>query len=100
MTSANYTAVKALLRADPLTAQQAGSLAELLNISAPNQKLLTDRAIADRLEVSERQVQRWAKEGHLQPVRLGRRCVRYTEADLVNFIAARGQGPEGGRADG
>ena len=52
-------------------------------------KLLDVRAVAERLGVSPRQVWKLTASGRLpQPVRLAR-SVRWREADLAAFIAAR-----------
>lgn len=68
----------------------AESLVQALSTAGPPPgQLLTVSAVARRLAVSQRQVWRWAHAGRLPPVNLGRRCVRFREADVV-LLAAGG----------
>lgn len=90
MNTATLQAVRALLKSDPMTPEQAGSLAASLGV-APDEKhdsLLTYARVARNLSVSPRQVLRWVSEGRLPAVRLGRRCTRIRAADVSTFIAA------------
>jgi excisionase family DNA binding protein len=47
--------------------------------------LLRDREVAAMVGVSRRTVERWAKDGLLEQVRLGG-CVRYRRSDLEALI--------------
>ena len=49
--------------------------------------MLRVRDVAKRLDVSERTVFRWLKEGNLMGHRLGRN-LRISEADLEDFLVA------------
>lgn len=48
-------------------------------------RLLTAKDIAKRLAVSARHVHRLG----LKPIRLGPRCIRYSEKDLQDFLEAK-----------
>lgn len=52
---------------------------------------LSARNVAERLDVSERQVRRWIGSGQLRSVKLGPRCVRIPLASVLEFV-------EGGNA--
>lgn len=59
-------------------------------------RLLTARAVAQLLDVSAETVLRWTRRGLLPAVKLPSGAVRYREADLEEWLAARAVG----RADG
>jgi excisionase family DNA binding protein len=52
--------------------------------------LLTPSQVADRLAVSRSAVYAWAKAGRLRALYLGR-LPRFTEADVMDFIASQQQ---------
>lgn len=55
--------------------------------NAPPVALLLDaREAAQALSVCERTLRDLAKRGEIHPVRIGRRCVRYSVADLQAWI--------------
>jgi excisionase family DNA binding protein len=55
----------------------------------PTDRLLTVAAVAEMLQVSERTVRRWIRNGLLPYVRLGLRVIRVREED-VRAAMARG----------
>lgn len=61
--------------------------------------LLTAGEVAARLRVNRVTVYRWADEGSLRSVRLGRRALRFRVEDVDDFIAhPPGNGATGGAA--
>lgn len=59
-------------------------------------RLLTRIQVAEMLSVDEKTVYRWAKDGKLPSVQMGR-VVRFLESDVDAFIA---QHRKGGKTDG
>lgn len=51
--------------------------------------LLTAREVADMLGVSAETVLRWTRRGELPAIRLPGGAIRYREADLEEWLAAR-----------
>lgn len=58
---------------------------------AADERLLTAEQVAQRLSVTEQTLAHWRSTGrvHLPYVAISRRCVRYREADVVEFVAER-----------
>ncbi|WP_165123471.1 helix-turn-helix domain-containing protein [Bradyrhizobium sp. 6(2017)] len=54
-------------------------------------QFFTVRAVAEHLDISSRTVHRWIKNNELAVHRVGR-CVRISEADLKQYLAARRYG--------
>jgi excisionase family DNA binding protein len=52
-------------------------------------RLLTARAVAERLSVSPETVLRWARRGRLPAVYLSSRAIRFREDDLDAWLAER-----------
>jgi len=66
----------------------------------PAEPLLVNlRAAARLLCMSERTAWTLAKRGELRTVRIGRRMIRFSIADLRTFVAERRAGPRPGRQD-
>lgn len=57
-------------------------------MSTDETTLLTRMELAERFRVTVRTLERWAADGTLVPVRIGR-SVRYRAADVDSFIASR-----------
>ena len=53
-------------------------------------RLLSVERLAELWCVSEATVRRWAREGELPAVRIGK-CWRFRESDLLRLIEARGE---------
>lgn len=51
-------------------------------------ELLSQRSVAERLDVSTRTVRRWVSEGRLPSVRLGARAIRIPAAAVRDFVVA------------
>lgn len=51
--------------------------------------LLTKHDVANQLEVNDQTVLKWARRGDLECIRLGHRTVRFTQAAVAKFLAAR-----------
>lgn len=49
-------------------------------------RLLTQREVASRFGVSSETVRRWTRAGFLRAVRIGRRAIRYREAEVVRVL--------------
>ena len=91
MQAATFQAVKGLLKAEPVTAEEAEYLRALLPTVAtaagePAPQFLTSREVSGMLRVCTRQIGRWGNEGKLHPRRLGRRCVRYDAAEIRRLM--------------
>jgi len=54
-------------------------------------RLLNAEEVAELLNVSRRQVFRWASEGRLRAVRLGDRCIRFSPDAVVEFVEGRSE---------
>lgn len=52
--------------------------------------LLTQDQVAGMLGCSRRTLEKWVREGRIEPVRFSARMVRYTRDDVEAFIARRG----------
>jgi excisionase family DNA binding protein len=51
--------------------------------------LLNKHDVANRLQVNQQTVLRWAREGKLESVRLGTHTVRFTQAAVAKFLATK-----------
>lgn len=49
--------------------------------------------VAERLDVSERQVRRWVAAGRLEVANLGRRCVRVRWGSVLAMLASAAPAP-------
>lgn len=56
---------------------------------AASARLLTYDDVARLCQVSKRTVQRWVEDGELLPMRLGLQTIRFSEAEVRRFLAAR-----------
>jgi excisionase family DNA binding protein len=54
-----------------------------------HQSLLTATDVAQQLEVPKDAVYRWRKEGRLDAVPLGCRCIRFSPDEVARFEASR-----------
>lgn len=52
------------------------------------QEFISRKQLAAMLGVTQTAVYQWQRAGRLNPVRLGRRCVRYRRAEVEAMIAA------------
>ncbi len=52
-------------------------------------QLLTAEQVAARAAVSPKTVARWARDGLIEHVRLGRFMIRFTEEAVERFLASR-----------
>lgn len=53
------------------------------------ERMLTVKEVAQRLNVSERQVRMWVETGELARFRIGLRGYRIPESSLAEFVARR-----------
>jgi excisionase family DNA binding protein len=58
--------------------------------------LLTSREFGDRARVSQRTVLKWAAEGRIRGLRLGRRVLRFRQSELKRFLDG-GANKDGGQ---
>lgn len=61
----------------------------------PDQGLVRAREAAKFLAISARHLQNLTKEGSVPSVRFGKRGVRYTREDLVDFVSRHRRAGEG-----
>lgn len=59
------------------------------------QRLVTASEAAEFLRISRRQLGRLVRRGELPFVRVGARAVRFSEADLSDFVANHREAPSG-----
>jgi excisionase family DNA binding protein len=52
-------------------------------------RYLTVSQVADRLQVSQRQVRRWLSDGSIGATRLGPHAIRIADNDLAHFLVTR-----------
>lgn len=55
------------------------------------EKLLTIRALAERLNIAEGTAYHWLSQGRLPCVRFSSRCVRFRESDVEKMLEQLGQ---------
>lgn len=58
----------------------------------PEQRLLTVRQVAQRLGVTEWTIYQWSAKGRLPCIRMSRRALRFSEADIAKFQAQHTSG--------
>lgn len=54
-----------------------------------NDRLLTGREVAERLNVSTKTVLRWALEGEIPSIRLSNRAIRFREPAIEQWLVNR-----------
>lgn len=53
----------------------------------PDDELLTPAEVADLCKVTRTTVFRWASDGEIHAIRLGKRVVRFRRGDVEQFIS-------------
>lgn len=74
-------------------------MSECLNLKPPTKpgRLLSCRAASVILDVSDDTIRRMAKEGRLESVQIGKRCIRVSESSVLSLANLTAK-PEGGAA--
>jgi hypothetical protein len=84
------TAAAAMLGVAPEQLKQV--LATIKQPAETKEKMLTRAAAAELLQVSVKTLVNWDRSGHLQPIRLTTRSLRYRQSDILRLLDGSNNG--------